>query len=85
MCRHVRLLQRVEELEGLAPGPAVVLAPLPSLAAGPARRLLADWADTAANLIVLPSRPAVIKTLGMANRHATNAATAAAAGPIVSF
>lgn len=56
--RHVQLLQRLEDVERLGPA-AVVLAPAPSLAAGPARALLTRWATDERNLIVIPGRPPV--------------------------
>ena len=57
--RHVQLLQSVEDVERLPPGPAVVLASLPSLEGGPARELLTRWATGERNLIVVPGRPLV--------------------------
>lgn len=57
--RHVQLLQTLEEVERLPPGPAVVLASLPSMEAGPAKALLTRWATDERNLIVVPGRPLV--------------------------
>jgi Cft2 family RNA processing exonuclease len=59
VCRHVQLLQSVDDAERLPPGPAVVLASLPSLEGGPARELLTRWATGEHNLIVVPGRPLV--------------------------
>ena len=59
ICRHVQLLQSVDDVERLPPGPAVVLASLPSLEGGPARELLTRWATGERNLIVVPGRPLV--------------------------
>lgn len=58
-CRYVKVLGGAEEVARLPPGPAVVVSPLPSLAAGPSRRLLAAWGADARNAIVLPGRPPV--------------------------
>ena len=57
--RYVKVLGGAEEVARLPPGPAVVVAPLPSLAAGASRRLLAAWGADARNAIVLPGRPPV--------------------------
>ncbi len=59
VCRHVQRLQSVDDVERLPPGPAVVLASLPSLEGGPARELLTRWATGERNLIVVPGRPLV--------------------------
>ncbi len=58
----MKVLGGAEEVLRLLPGPAVVLATLPSLAAGASRRLLAAWGGDERNAIVLPGRPHVRRT-----------------------
>lgn len=48
-----------EELQRLPQGPKVVLATLPSLEAGPARRLFAEWAGGRRNAVVFVTQPEV--------------------------
>jgi Beta-Casp domain len=79
MCRHVQLLQSVDDVERLPPGPAVVLASLPSLEGGPARELLTRWATGERNLVVVPGRP-LVRPCGSRQHFATSPATAALLG-----
>ncbi len=55
----MQLCHRVEELDRLPPGPAVVLATGAAMAGGPSRALLTRWATDERNLIVIPGRPPV--------------------------
>lgn len=59
--RHVQVCDSREKLWSLPPGPKVVLASLPSLAAGISLQLLVDWGPNPNNLIIFPGQAPVSK------------------------
>lgn len=53
-CRHVQVCHSREKLWALPPGPKVVMASVPTLAAGMSLQLLVDWGPNPNNLIIFP-------------------------------
>ena len=57
--RYLKAVHTVEQALAVGRGPRVVLASLPSLAAGLSRQLLLQWAPAPSNLLLFTSAPPV--------------------------